>query len=176
MTSAADYAQAQNLQQAIAAAVAQVLRERPDDVPTLCTYFLRKFAVTTGCEPRTLDEVAMAILTAHAWPGNIRELKNFVERITIMSEEAEVSAEDTAVLLGARADGRVPADALGELPGLDPAAKLTDARDWFERCYVERALQSASPADAARELGISVSNLHNKIRKYGIERQPDSGP
>mgnify|MGYP001247699268 CR=1 FL=1 len=152
------------------------LRERPDDLPALCRYFLRKFADTTGRELRVLQEGAMAVLAAHAWPGNIRELKNFVERVTIMNEGAHVSAADAAVLLGAPGDTPAPADALGQLPGLDPAASLAEARDWFERCYVERALLGSSPAEAARELGISVSNLHNKIRKYGIERRAASAP
>ena len=151
------------------------LRERTDDLAALCHYYSRKFAVSVGREPRVLEEEAMALLVKHPWPGNIRELKNFVERVTIMGEHAQVSAQEAALLLGARATGAdggqsVP-DVLGQLPGLAAGAGLSTAREWFERSYVERALRDSAPAEAAHLLGISVSNLHNKIRKYGIERR-----
>jgi two-component system nitrogen regulation response regulator NtrX len=147
------------------------LRDRPEDLEALFAYFAEKFATNTGRAQCVLSPQALGALRQHSWPGNIRELKNFIERVTIMSDNPQISLHDAESYLGVqviggehRADG--PIRAL-----TPPGLPLAEARDSFECAYVEEALVgSANLAVAARKLGISVSNLHNKIKKYAIRR------
>jgi two-component system, NtrC family, nitrogen regulation response regulator NtrX len=141
------------------------LRERSEDVPLLANYFLEKLAPEEGPE-RRFDEEALGLLSEYAWPGNIRELKNFVERITIMSDEEVLTRDVVEFFLGERSDRRVD-PVLEEFRDMG----LNEARDTFERRYIEHCLRESdyNVSRAATELGIYPSNLHAKIRKYGIQ-------
>jgi two-component system nitrogen regulation response regulator NtrX len=141
------------------------LRERSDDVEALVGYFMRKLKLPARPAPKEISPEAMEALKAYPWPGNIRELKNFVERVNIMSANEVISVEDVEQYLGMSRVGRLQAP-LQEYLTLD----LNDARDNFERDIIQLRLRENlfNVARTAQALGISASNLHNKIRKHGI--------
>lgn len=139
------------------------LRERIEDIPLLVTHFLSLY--TSDDEPRRFSEEAIARLCEHSWPGNVRELKNFVERISIMCGNEVISEADVAEYLdqGPRG-GDEPLNSYLEMG-------LTEARDAFERDYLVRKLEENGNniSQTAQQLGIYPSNLHAKIKKFGIE-------
>ncbi len=140
------------------------LRERKSDIPLLCDYFLKKFA--RGTEGRCISKEGLEILHAYDWPGNIRELKNFIERISIMSDEKEVSLETVHHFLNEKRKKERPDE-------MKPFAemKLADAKDEFERRFIEMKLkeQDYNISRCAELLGVYPSNLHGKVKKLGIE-------
>jgi two-component system nitrogen regulation response regulator NtrX len=141
------------------------LRERRDDIPLIAGYFLEKYQ---GDErpPRRFDSDALSVLRDYDWPGNVRELKNFVERVSIMADEEVLTREIVEFFLGDRHDGEVD-PLLAEFQGMG----LNEARDAFEKRIIEKTLRESenNVSRAATELGIYPSNLHAKIKKYGIQ-------
>lgn len=142
------------------------LSERVDDLPLLIDYFMDKFHPPGVEVRRSLSKEGMARLKKYDWPGNIRELKNFVERINIMSDEEVITVETVEYFLGEKSTGSNPvaASPFDEM-------KLAVAKDAFERDLLLRRLEAFefNISRAAQDLGIYPSNLHGKIRKYGIE-------
>jgi two-component system, NtrC family, nitrogen regulation response regulator NtrX len=123
---------------------------------------MQKYKRPSEKEPRAVSREAMKILSAYHWPGNIRELKNFVERVNIMTEEAEISASSVKSFLGAA--GRAEGDgALAAWEGLT----LADARDDFERQLIAARLREngGNISRTAESLGLYASNLHSKMKK-----------
>ena len=143
------------------------LRDRLEDLPILVQHFMRRFNQQTDEPPKTISEDGMKMLQKHPWPGNIRELKNFIERINIMSDEREIGPEVISFYLGESRDPRRPSDTLDEF--LDMG--LNEARDTFERRYLVRKLEENeyNISRTAQNLGIYPSNLHGKIKKFGIK-------
>ncbi|HET6451882.1 MAG TPA: sigma-54 dependent transcriptional regulator [Spirochaetia bacterium] len=137
------------------------LRERLEDLPPLVAYFMEKYKRPSEKAPRTVSPEALKSLGAYHWPGNIRELKNFVERVNIMTEEAVVSAASVKSFLGAAspAADRV----LAAYDGMS----LSDARDAFERELIAARLRETggNVSRAAETLGVYASNLHSKMKK-----------
>ena len=142
------------------------LRERSEDLPLLVEHFLRQHA-EEGQPQKRFTKEAMQVLADYDWPGNIRELKNFVERITILSEGEEIDADEVHRNLGDASRARRRSSELGEY--LDMG--LNEAKDTFERRYIEEKLQENgyNISRTAQALGIYPSNLHGKIRKLGID-------
>ena len=144
------------------------LRERRDDLAALIKYFNKRLLID---RPNTRELVfsrdAMKLLTEYSWPGNIRELKNFIERVTILVDEEVLTAETTSYYLG-RAGSRPSAPGGNrEYDGM----KLGDAKDLFERRMIEWRLEDngGNITKTAQSLGVYPSNLHGKIKKFGIE-------
>ncbi len=142
------------------------LRDRTGDIPRLAIFFLARLP---GGDTRKLSVAALDILESYDWPGNIRELKNFIERVSVMSDEEEISAETVEHFI-ARSGGRLlppTPDRLDILTDL----RLSDARDAFERGYLVHNLgkHGYNIAKTAESIGIYPSNLHAKIKKFGIE-------
>jgi two-component system nitrogen regulation response regulator NtrX len=159
------------------------LRERVEDVPLLAQNFLETFCRENGMKLKSFDEGTIAALRTRKWPGNVRELKNVVERAAILSsgdrltiadlpedphenpfEEEEGGAEDLTedVLEGAPMR---PSQTSGRLT-------LRDYRDRMERQYIVDTLRELewNISRAAITLGVERTNLHKKIRAYGIKR------
>jgi two-component system nitrogen regulation response regulator NtrX len=145
------------------------LRERLEDLDELLDYFLERFrgaGQRAGqSAPRRLSAEARQVLAGYSWPGNIRELKNFVERVTIMAE-GELITPDTVRRYLTLHEERERDEAYR---GFE-AMKLSEARDEFEREFLLRKLEElgGNISRASVVLGITPSNLHNKIKKYGI--------
>ena len=141
------------------------LRERTEDMPQLVEYFMQKYNPIPDHPPRKFTEEAMSSLQKYSWPGNIRELKNFIERINIMTDEQEISAVVVTHFLNEKKIQKVP-------QGLQKYAdmQLNEAKADFERRLIEQRLEQCdyNISQTAQELGIYPSNLHGKIKKYGI--------
>jgi two-component system nitrogen regulation response regulator NtrX len=140
------------------------LRERRQDIPALCERFLGQ---KDGAK-RRISPDGLELLAAYEWPGNIRELKNFMERIAVFSTEEEVSGATVKKLLGAPARASVE-KAL--VPEEYRTLKLAEAKEKFERNYLVQKLRECdyTITRAAEASGIYPSALHAKIKKYGIE-------
>ena len=142
------------------------LRERADDLSALIEYFIPLLSENREVVMRFSEE-AMKILRRYSWPGNIRELKNFIERLTILTDETEVSKETAAYYLG---EARVESSLLSDTDDY-MSMKLADAREQFEKKIIEQRLQSNgfNIAQTAQSFGIYPSNLHGRIKRLGIE-------
>jgi formate hydrogenlyase transcriptional activator len=137
------------------------LRDRNDDIPALVQYFTQKFATRMNRRITTIPTETMAALTRYHWPGNIRELENFIERAVILTRGSSL-----AVPLSELKARRTIAD--GDARHL---STLEDA----ERQHIRHALQQANwlvggPAGAAAKLGMKRTTLQSKMVKLGIER------
>ncbi len=141
------------------------LRERAGDLEKLIGYFMEKFKGPDREKPKSLSPEALKLLSGYEWPGNIRELKNFIERINIMTDEDLISVEAVKFYLG-------EARASGKGNGLEGFAnmKLAEAKDLFEKRFIEQKLSENgfNISQTAEVLGIYPSNLHGKIKKLGI--------
>ncbi len=142
------------------------LRERREDLPDLIHYFHRSLSNGTAKAPLRFTSEALRYLGEYPWPGNIRELKNFVERVTILVDEAEITEETARYYLD-----EVGTKPVGSLDTAYESMKLGEARDSFEKDLIERRLQANgyNIAKTAQALGVYPSNLHGKIKKHGIE-------
>jgi two-component system nitrogen regulation response regulator NtrX len=141
------------------------LRDRMEDMPDLVAYFMEKYKRPSAQEPKTVSPEGMKALCAYHWPGNIRELKNFVERVNIMTEESVISAASVKSFLGAAPIE----DASGVLAPYG-GMTLAEARDNFERDLIAARLREngGNISRAAEALGVYASNLHSKMKKLQI--------
>ena len=141
------------------------LRDRIEDMPELTAYFMEKFKRPSAQEPKTVSPEGMRVLCSYHWPGNIRELKNFMERVNIMEEEHVISASSVKSFLGAVAHEEANG-AMAAYTGMT----LGQARDSFERDLIEEKLKEngGNISRAAEALGLYASNLHSKMKKLRI--------
>lgn len=148
------------------------LRERKEDLDELCRALAGRIAAEMKVVPRPLSAAAAEKLRKYAFPGNVRELRNLLERALILGQHAELQAEDFPLERAAAAGGafsgeRTVEQMAAELPSpLDLRETLTR----LERALIVRALEDAAgvQAQAARQLGMSRSDLGYKVGKYGI--------
>lgn len=129
------------------------LRERPGDIAELARHFLKRFGEECGQRPRSLADASVQLLERHPFPGNVRELKNLMERANIYADSDVIEPE----LL----HGLVPSGLGDDFP------PLKDATRRFELEYIRRAIARADGnyAKAARELGLERSHLYKKIKQ-----------
>lgn len=141
------------------------LRDRREDIPLLVTSFLEKFA-TPDMPRHSVSPEGMELLVSGEWPGNVRELKNLMERVSVMCPDEVLSAERLRSFMGDGAQHRTAQEPLPEIMGM----KLNDARDEFEKNYILQKLKenAYNITRTAEAIGIYPSNLHAKIKKYGI--------
>lgn len=138
------------------------LRERPEDVPVLAGHFLEMFSAEMGMTPPALTPEAVAWLTSYPFPGNVRELKNLMERALIASGGEPIRREDFQVLgavfapASAAREGRAASAATADLP-----LNLEQA----EQALIQRALEQTggNVAEAARLLGVNRSRIYRRF-------------
>jgi len=137
------------------------LRDRAEDVPRLADHFMQELAREYGRRRKVFDPAAVAALQRYRWPGNVREMRNVLERLMIMVPGDTIAASDLSFL-----DGTVTFDE----PGAGITMPLHEARDRFERDYILRALaaQQGNISRTAEALGVERSNLYRKMRGFGI--------
>ncbi|MCE2433575.1 MAG: sigma-54-dependent Fis family transcriptional regulator [Candidatus Latescibacteria bacterium] len=143
------------------------LRERREDVPELAEHFLNTYAEENGFLPKALSAEARDLLLQYDWPGNIRELKNLVERLSIMVSGDTIYPEDLPTL-----DGMTIPKQPGSFPDLGVGKTLRQVREAVERHYIAEALErhGGNVTRASNALGIERTNLHKKIKQYDLER------
>jgi DNA-binding NtrC family response regulator len=133
------------------------LRERIEDIPTLAQYLLDKVSADLGRGELRLDENCIQALKAYSWPGNIRELRNVIERAVLLSDQKTITINDLHF------DGHTQVGA----PFLDSRLTLLE----LEKQHIERVLQEerGRVEKAAKRLGIPRSSLYQKIKKHQIQ-------
>lgn len=155
------------------------LRERAADVGALCDLFLEQIARELKVPKRRLSDTALLRLQGYEFPGNIRELRNLIERAVILSPGEEIGAEHFPLRTNAAAtaeptdNGREGNMNLGWIAGLPPSFDLRNFLSTVEKTLIERTLQSTrgAQAEAARRLGLSRSDLSYKLLKYELRKE-----
>jgi transcriptional regulator with GAF, ATPase, and Fis domain len=145
------------------------LRERLQDIPALAAHFCLRAAERLGLPPRMPDAADLALLTAYAWPGNIREFSSVIERAAILGEGRQL---EVARALGVSPKFTAPGFA-APAPGL-AASSATASLEDVTRMHIEAALRQCrgrveGPFGAARLLELNPHTLRSKMRKLGIE-------
>ena len=139
------------------------LRERREDIPALVEHFAAQVSATNGWKPMPFTSDAIAALQQHSWPGNIRELRNAVERLMLLATSNEVNAETVALALPASAAGP---DSASTGPG-----PLADRVRAFEKQTILSELKRNHNqiSNTARALGLERSHLYKKAEQVGID-------
>ncbi|MFH1842102.1 MAG: sigma-54 dependent transcriptional regulator [bacterium] len=159
------------------------LRERPDDIPLLASFFLERYRLENNLSPREFDEESLKVLAQLPWPGNVRELNNVVERLVIMApgpklrladlQHAGLLAGDRSVATAGGVADTESGSGIQPLPSAEILALggLVEARRQFEAACIRQSLRAAegNVSQAARLLGIDRTNLHKKIQSYEID-------
>lgn len=137
------------------------LRRRLDDLPLLATHFLQLITREIKAPERELSAAAMVKLATYGYPGNVRELRNILERACILTHHDMIEPSD--LLLGRASHAQ-------ETPPLPDQIDLREFLEQTEQQLITRAIRNANgvQAEAARQLGLSRSDLAYKIKKYGI--------
>jgi len=145
------------------------LRERREDIPELVSHFLARFAAERRIQSPRISEEAMAALQAHEWPGNVRQLRNIIERTIILAPGDRVSCIEVDLL---------PAEVLdnqGAITGSSTTmvimgSPLREARESFEREYLRIQIRrfSGNISRTASFIGMERSALHRKLKALGI--------
>ncbi len=146
------------------------LRERPEDIAPLVEHFVRQFCAENNFRPKAFAPSAMDALCRHPWRGNVRELKNAIERLLIMVESEEIRPEHLSEVL------RRPAGAPDETAALPAAGTLRDFKEGAERAFLVQKLRENSwnISATAAAIGTPRSNLYKKLEAYGITTEKDS--
>jgi len=147
------------------------LRERKEDISLLVRRFLLEFSMKEGEVEKTISDEALSLLMGHNWPGNVRELKNIIERLVIMTAGKVITAEDIPPLVKGSLDvtmKRLPASSLDSFR----AAKMD-----FEKQYIANKLREfeGNISKTAEAIGLERSNLHRKIKSYGLDAKTTNG-
>ena len=146
------------------------LGERREDIAELITHFMEHLSMTTGMPRRLIADDAMAVLQSHDWPGNVRQLRNNVERLMILAN-GDPDAPITADMLPSEIGALVPSTPNGsggeKLMGL----ALRDAREVFEREYLIAQLNrfGGNISRTAEFIGMERSALHRKLKSLQVE-------
>jgi two-component system nitrogen regulation response regulator NtrX len=145
------------------------LSERREDVPELIEFFMEQISVASGLPKRQIGSDAMAVLQSHEWPGNIRELRNNVERLMILTK-GDPTAEVTIEMLPAEVGAMVPTTPSGSGGERLMSLPLRDAREIFEREYLiaQIARFSGNISRTAEFIGMERSALHRKLKSLGV--------
>jgi len=151
------------------------LRERKEDIPLLIRYFADNLQpLLDGTKDFTLDDEGMKLLCEYSWPGNIRQLKNIVQRIMVMSSDSVIGKKVVEFALEADRplEKKIDSD-LGNSENLQDyeGMALSEARESFEKAYILQKLeeQGYNISRTAEMLGMYPSHLHGKMKKLGIQ-------
>jgi two-component system nitrogen regulation response regulator NtrX len=152
------------------------LRERREDIPELTRYFMSRAATAAGMVPRAFGEDAMVALQAYDWPGNVRQLRNVVEWLLIMTP-GDPAAAIRSDMLPPEVGAIVPASLKGEYSAEIMALPLREARELFERQYLLAQVTrfGGNISRTATFVGMERSALHRKLKSlgvHGVERSP----
>jgi two-component system nitrogen regulation response regulator NtrX len=149
------------------------LSERREDIAALVNYFLDQISATTGLPRRKIGEDALAVLQSHDWPGNIRQLRNNVERLMILAG-GEPDAVVTAAMLPPDVGALVPNMPNGGGGEQLMSLPLREARELFEREYLVAQISrfGGNISRTAEFVGMERSALHRKLKALGIEDRP----
>ncbi len=139
------------------------LREKKEDIPQLIEYFSRNFADENNFRPKKFSPEAVAAMMKFAWKGNVRELRNLVERLLIMTEAETIGVKDLPDAYRGSAKAR--------LPEARQVRTLKDYREMAEKEFILAKLEKNNwnISQTAREIDTPRSNLYKKLTQYGIK-------
>ncbi|EKS39863.1 MAG: two-component system nitrogen regulation response regulator NtrX [Afipia broomeae] len=145
------------------------LSERREDIPDLVEYFMDQISSATGLPKRRIGEDAMAVLQSHVWPGNVRQLRNNVERVMILAG-GDPDAAITADMLPQDVGSMIPAMPTGNNGEHIMGLPLREAREVFERDYLIAQISrfSGNISRTAEFVGMERSALHRKLKALGV--------
>jgi two-component system nitrogen regulation response regulator NtrX len=149
------------------------LRERREDIPLLVRHFTDLFARESNFRPKRFTPPTMELLQRHRWKGNVRELRNTIERLLIMTPGDTIDADDLRQV--ARLDARPAApdnQEQGERPGT-----LRQFKESAERAFLVEKLRENgwNISKTAEVIGTPRSNLYKKLEQYSISQESDAG-
>ncbi len=144
------------------------LAERREDIPLLVDAFLDQVGKQAGIKPGTIGDDSMAILQAHDWPGNIRQLRNNIERLMILARDNEDGAITIDMLPGEIGDMLPKSPGAGDEQLL--SLPLRDAREMFEKSYLVAQINrfGGNISRTAEFVGMERSALHRKLKSLGV--------
>jgi DNA-binding NtrC family response regulator len=140
------------------------LRERIDDIPILVNHFAKDIITKHKKTPVRFTEDALKFLQSLSWSGNIRELRNAVERIIILTDKIELTSKDVELLFpGGKSS-------LGDI--IDTSNSFQEFKDKAEKAFIIKQLKANdwNISKTAEVLDIQRSHLYNKMKKFGIEK------
>jgi two-component system nitrogen regulation response regulator NtrX len=145
------------------------LSERREDIPELIDYFMDQISATTGLPKRQIGQDAMAVLQSHVWPGNVRQLRNNVERVMILAgggPEVIITADMLPQDVGSMVPAMPNSNNGEHIMGLP----LREAREVFERDYLIAQISrfSGNISRTAEFVGMERSALHRKLKALGV--------
>lgn len=143
------------------------LRDHREDIPELLESAIDRLVEQDKLPYRRFSIAAQNVLRNHAWPGNIRELKNLVQRLLILGNSDEIGQQEVEAAMGATQ----LASGAGGLPGVSFDQPLREARDAFEKAYLEYQFEKhgGNVSQMAEEAGMERTHLYRKLRDRGIE-------
>jgi two-component system, NtrC family, nitrogen regulation response regulator NtrX len=149
------------------------LRERREDIPELANHFLTRFASERRITPPTLSDEAVAALQAHEWPGNVRQLRNIIERTVILAP-GDTSCIDVDLLPTEVLDNQ-GSTGISSATLTIMGSPLREARESFEREYLKIQIRrfSGNISRTASFIGMERSALHRKLKALGIADKRD---
>jgi two-component system, NtrC family, nitrogen regulation response regulator NtrX len=145
------------------------LAERREDIPQLVDHFMKRFAEQSGIKTLPIGNDAMAVLQAHDWPGNVRQLRNAIERLLIMTRGDDKASMISADMLPAEIGDMMP-----KVPGNADthimALPLREAREAFEKEYLVAQIKrfGGNISRTADFVGMERSALHRKLKSLGV--------
>ncbi|MBX3575008.1 MAG: sigma-54-dependent Fis family transcriptional regulator [Mesorhizobium sp.] len=145
------------------------LSERREDIPLLVHHFMTMMGAQAGIKPRRMGDDAMAVLQAHNWPGNVRQLRNNVERLMILARGDDANSPITADLLPSEI-GDVMPRAPNQSDQHIMALPLREARELFEKEYLIAQINrfGGNISRTAEFIGMERSALHRKLKSLGV--------
>ncbi len=151
------------------------LSERRDDIPPLAEHFFTRYSTNQGIAPPEISEEAMAALQAYDWPGNVRQLRNVVERTIIMTPRERLTVVETDMLPAEITGGKLAASGQGLSAMM--GAPLREARETFEREYLTIQIRrfSGNISKTATFIGMERSALHRKLKLLGMADRRETG-
>ncbi|QIK96067.1 sigma-54-dependent Fis family transcriptional regulator [Sphingomonas sp. HDW15A] len=150
------------------------LKERREDIPDLVAHFLARFSAERRIAPPTITEEALAALQAHDWPGNVRQLRNIIERTLILAPGDRVERIDIDLLPSEIVDSEGNSG-LGAASMAIMGSPLREARESFEREYLRIQIRrfSGNISRTATFIGMERSALHRKLKALGLADRRD---
>ena len=146
------------------------LAERREDIPELVEYFMTQISQATGLPKRKVGDDALAVLQSHDWPGNVRQLRNNVERLMILAG-GDPEATITASMLPQDVSSMIPSMPNGNGGEHLMTLALREAREMFEREYLLAQISrfDGNISRTAEFVGMERSALHRKLKALGID-------
>ena len=147
------------------------LKERPGDIALLAARFLKEFSAANGGAVTGIDQAAMQALESYAWPGNVRQLRNAIERMVVLSAGGKLTLEDVPAEIASAAPAAAPV--LPAAPQTVPAplpATGAETLGEMEKTRILATLEACkgNKSEAARRLGINRRTLHRKLNEWRL--------